>query len=86
MFDLGDCCLKYPVSSTSQGYHLGPNFECFEDSSEMSVNSRVVGPLHPQYKYYDKINSHSGNPALVGMECQENYITGTTKYTDRKSK
>ena len=86
LFDLGDCCLKYPVSSSSAGYHLGPNFECFEDSSEYSANSRVVGPLNPRYKYYDRVNAHSGNPTLVGIECQDNYITGTSKFTDREFK
>ena len=83
LYDLGDCCLKYPSGSSSFEYWGGPNYACYEASPDVSPNARIVGPLNPSYKVYDRINAAAMNPTSVGMECQNQYHGPNLKFTDR---
>ena len=60
LYDLGDCCLKFPALSTNNEYWYGPNIKCVEDSVDFETNIRIIGPLDPTKKFYDKVNRYIG--------------------------
>ena len=84
LYDLGDCCLKFPALNTDHEYWYGPNIKCVEDSPGFfESNIRVLGPLEPTKKFYDKINAHANQPTKVGMDCYLEHFTGMLRHWDR---
>ena len=67
LYDLGDCCLKFPALSTNNEYWYGPNIKCVEDSVDFETNIRIIGPLDPTKKFYDKVNRYIGYRYRSGM-------------------